>query len=78
MAALHSHVAAVGAHPALGGGIDFKLAALPVDCSEGAVLEAGFDRLTVSLCKVRGCGGCVRPGGQTQRAHTVGGHNTRL
>lgn len=54
MPALRSHIAAIEAHPALGGGIDFKLAPLPGDCSEAAVLESGFDQLTVSLCKVRG------------------------
>lgn len=52
-AALQSHIEAVTAHHALGGGIDFKLAALPSDCSEAAILEAGFDKLAVTLCKVR-------------------------
>ena len=50
--AVAQHIAAVRAHSLFGQQhIDFKLAAWPPDCSMTAVVEAGFDGLSVAACK---------------------------
>ena len=58
MSALRQHITAVKSHPALAAPIDFKLAPLPPTCSEAAVVEAGFDQLAVTCCKVK-CAPCM-------------------
>ena len=51
-AAIEQHVAAVQAHPLLGGQrTDFKVAPWPRDCSAKATVEAGFNTLAVAACK---------------------------
>jgi len=51
-AAIAEHIAAVQAHPLLGGQrTDFKVAPWPRDCSAKAAAEAGFNTLAVAACK---------------------------
>lgn len=83
-ASVAAHIDAVRGHPVLAGrGVDFKVAPSAGPAGGAALVESGFDRLRVAVCKVgggapwgRAGGGVLGNGRPRDRHHPRSPHST--